>query len=144
MRLRLHASKTVAALKRIIPGDYSAVCEAVDPTLSDAGFDFSDAVTGGTWPVAALMLGEKISEAREPVAGVLRAAGAWVIVLDPLAVGASSVWAMAFMDYPERFVNTLGNAEGPPILLRRVKAGWIVAVNGVYLKNTIKHGRRNC
>lgn len=146
--LRRRESKVVSALRRVIPGDYKTVTEAAHPVLSEIGFDFSDArvVEDSTKSAPGLFLATTVAERHEPVAGAIRATGSWTFILDCSAgVGASALWLLTVMDFPDRFIKQLPETSGSsgPVLLRKLRSGWLVGLQATQLKDYIKNGRRD-
>ena len=141
--LRLREKSVLTALRRSIPGDYESIEDVFHPALHEAGIDFTGACVLTDCPKSAsfLFLGDTISERTEPVAGVIRRAGAWTAVLDKEAGG--SLWLLATMDFPDRFIKLLPHGGGGCVMLRPLKAGWLVGFQATLLRSIIKNGRGN-
>lgn len=141
--LRMREKKVLSALRRVVPGEYKSIEEVGHPLLFDAGFDF----TGGCVrentnnPLLDLFLGDNVPEKREPVLSVVRAQGAWTLILD--TAGSSGLWLMTCMDYPDRFVKRLPAGCPGAVFMKSMREGWLVGVQAVILKNIIKHGTRD-
>lgn len=147
VQIRTRERAVLTTLRRIIPGDFTAIREISDPTLSDLGFDFENSrlhVKPLKQPFLSLFLEETISEKTEVLAGIIRAKGDWTFVYEVLpSSAASNLWVATVMDFPDRFIKTLASAVAAPgIFIRPLPSGWLVAVQATFLKHIIKNANR--
>lgn len=137
----------MSVIRRLIPGDYSALREISHPALEELGisFEYASVINSPiSKPVLYLFTCETLGENREPLSGFIRNKGNWNLVFDQGEVKSSaSLWFLTVMDYPDRFLKSLhGVSTGNGLLFRPMKSGWLVGFQSQLIKQLIKHGNR--
>lgn len=145
--MRIRENATLSVIRRLVPGAYGALREVHHPALEAAeiSFEFASVIERPlSKPLLHLFAGETLSEARDPMSGFIRNRGNWNLVFDcGGSKTAASLWLLTVMDYPDRFLKTLGGLPtGSGIFFRPLKDGWLVGFQAQLLKAIIKHGNR--